>query len=355
MTAKERIPALVATVAITVALLVLAAADPRSTSAQQSISGLSSQLQQQQDHAHSLASGIASLTALIASLDRQISFVQNREAAVQAALAADGSALQTVQARLLATQARLAVLRHRLARARDALSRQLVSEYEGDKPDLIRVVLEARGFSELLEQIDFLHRAMSQQQAIIGATRRAKAQADQVARSLVATDVRFRGLTHAEALHAAALAGMDSLLHSRQAALAQARAAQRAALAAARARGARLRHAIARLQAEQAAAQQAAEQATTMQASGPALGSSAGWAIPYAIVLCESGGQNLPPNSAGASGYYQIIPSTWTSFGGSGPAAYLASKSEQDAVAARIYRGGAGVSNWDCARILGIH
>src|SRR5438105_15709029 len=29
------------------------------------------------------------------------------------------------------------------------------------------------------------------------------------------------------------------------------------------------------------------------------------WAIPAAIVMCESGGRNLPPNGAGASGYYQ--------------------------------------------------
>jgi hypothetical protein len=73
------------------------------------------------------------------------------------------------------------------------------------------------------------------------------------------------------------------------------------------------------------------------------------------IVLCESGGQDLPPNSAGASGYYQIIPSTWKLFGGSGPAAYLAPKSEQDAVASRIWNNGAGASNWVCAGIVGIH
>ncbi len=88
---------------------------------------------------------------------------------------------------------------------------------------------------------------------------------------------------------------------------------------------------------------------------GPALGPSGGWAIPYQIVLCESGGQNLPPNGAGASGYYQILPATWKLFGGSGPAAYLASKAEQDAVASRIWRGGAGASNWVCAGIVGIH
>ena len=74
--------------------------------------------------------------------------------------------------------------------------------------------------------------------------------------------------------------------------------------------------------------------------------------IPWAIVQCESGGQNLPPNWAGASGYYQIIPSTWAAFGGSGPAAYLTSKAEQDRVASRIWDGGAGASNWDCAAIV---
>jgi hypothetical protein len=68
--------------------------------------------------------------------------------------------------------------------------------------------------------------------------------------------------------------------------------------------------------------------------------------------MCESGGQNLPPNSAGASGYYQIIPSTWRLYGGSGPAAYLTGKAEQDAVASRIWSS-VGPSAWVCARILG--
>ena len=66
-------------------------------------------------------------------------------------------------------------------------------------------------------------------------------------------------------------------------------------------------------------------------------------------------GQNLPPNSAGASGYYQILPSTWKLFGGTGSAAYQAPKGEQDAVAGRIWNGGAGASNWVCAGIVGIH
>lgn len=77
------------------------------------------------------------------------------------------------------------------------------------------------------------------------------------------------------------------------------------------------------------------------------------WAIPWAIVECESGGQNLPPNAATASGYYQFINSTWQAMGGSTPAAYLASKAEQDRLAAKLWAGGSGARNWDCAYIVG--
>ena len=66
------------------------------------------------------------------------------------------------------------------------------------------------------------------------------------------------------------------------------------------------------------------------------------WAIPWPIVQCESGGQNLPPNTAGASGYYQMLPSTWKGLGGSTPAAYQASKAEQDRLAARLWAGRRG-------------
>jgi septal ring factor EnvC (AmiA/AmiB activator) len=345
-------------IATTAALAVLgaAAALPLSSTAQPSLGQLNSQLGQQQGRAQSLSSSIGGISQLISSLDGQIAFVQSREAAVRADLANDRATLARVEQQLARERQLLAVLIARLARARTALSNQLVSSYEGDKPDLVRVVLEAQGFKDLLEKIDFLHRAEKQQQSLIAVTRAAKAQADGAARHLATLDARVRKATEAAATRAAALAGMDSLLHSKQGALQQARAAQQAALAAARARGAQLRSEIARVQAQQAAAAAAAQASPSGQgSSGPALGPSGGWAIPYAIVLCESGGQNLPPNSAGASGYYQIIPSTWSSFGGTGPAAYLASKAEQDAVASRIWNGGAGASNWACAAIVGIH
>jgi hypothetical protein len=70
-------------------------------------------------------------------------------------------------------------------------------------------------------------------------------------------------------------------------------------------------------------------------------------------VQCESGGQNLPPNSAGASGYYQFLVETWRGLGGSTPQAYLASKAEQDRLAAQLWNGGSGAGNWVCAALVG--
>jgi septal ring factor EnvC (AmiA/AmiB activator) len=332
------------------AVAVASAAVPFASSAQQSLSQLHSSLGATQSQIDSLSSSVSTLDGLISRLGAQISLVQSREAEVRAALAVDRVRLARAQSALAREQRVLSVLRARLAHARMILSRQLVSNYERAKPDLVTVLLEARGFSNLLDRLNYLKAAEHQQQTLISVTRAAKAAATAAAHRLARLMATDREITNAAAVQSRALAGMNQLLSSKQTALEHARAAQAAALAAAKARGQELQAAIAKVEAQQAAAQAAAQ--------GPsfvALGPSGGWSIPYAIVLCESGGQNLPPNSADASGYYQIIPSTWRLFGGTGPAAYLAPKSQQDAIASRIWNGGAGASNWVCAGIVGIH
>ncbi|MGO9881835.1 MAG: transglycosylase family protein [Solirubrobacteraceae bacterium] len=326
---------------------------------------LNSQLGTVQSRQQHLSSSVNSLSGLISSLSSQIQLVQTREAAVRAQLVTDRADLARATVALKREQAIVLKLRRRLAWARMLLSRQLVSSYEGSQPDLVSVVLNASGFNNLLEQIAFLDRAEHQQQVVIALTRQAKREADAAAVRLTKLEVSDRRIAAAATLRANALQGMNELLQSRQGALQRARYAQQLALDAAQAEGQRLESRIARIRAQQAAAAAAARAAAAAQSAPqapvgspsapPSLGPSGGWAIPYAIVLCESGGQNLPPNSAGASGYYQIIPSTWRLFGGTGPAAYLASKAEQDAVATRIWNGGAGASNWVCAGIVGIH
>ena len=130
----------------------------------------------------------------------------------------------------------------------------------------------------------------------------AKEQADAAATRLAALEASVREITLETEQRVRALAGMNVLLHSKQAALAQARSAQQGALAASREKGAQLQAEISKVEAEQAAAERAAALAAQQQQSaaggsggsggptpvGPTYGPSGGWSIPYAIVLCES-------------------------------------------------------------------
>ena len=337
-----------------------AAALPVASSADPSLGELNSELGAQQAHQQQLQSNLSGLSQLITSLSGQIALVQSREAAVQAELTQDRLQLAQTAAALARERRLVTLLRARLARGRMLLSRQLVSNYESDSPDLITVLLEANGFKDLLEKISFLRDAEHQQQAIITLTRLAKARADAASRQLGLLEHGEEQITFDAVLRSRALASMNALLQSKQGALEQAQAVQRAALAASQARSGQIQAQISQIQAEQAAQQQAqleAAQQISAGGGGNGAGVSIGgsWVIPGSIVQCESGGQNLPPNSAGASGYYQIMPATWRQFGGSGSSAYGAPKSEQNLVASRIWAGGSGASNWVCAGMVGIH
>jgi septal ring factor EnvC (AmiA/AmiB activator) len=341
--------------AAVVGLLGLAAVVPVASLASPSLGTLNSELSTQQLRAAGLSANVGHLNTLISSLGSQISFVAQREASVRTQLAQERATLLQTTAALAHERTVLAQLVTRLGKARALLAHQLISSYESDHPDLVSVVLESHGFTDLLDKIQYLRRAESEQNQLISATRIAKARADAAAKRLAALEATQRQITDATAGRERALEGMNALLASRQAALAKARAAQAAALAATQARGQALQGQISQIEAEQAAAQRAATASPSLPTPYGGSGASGSWVIPSAVVACESGGQNLTPNSAGASGYYQIIPSTWRQYGGSGSAAYLAPKSEQDAVAQRIWAGGSGASAWDCAQMLGIH
>ena len=72
------------------------------------------------------------------------------------------------------------------------------------------------------------------------------------------------------------------------------------------------------------------------------------YAIPNAIVMCESGGNYDAVNpSSGAGGAYQILPSTWDLYGGSGKP-QDASQSQQDDIASQIWADSRGPA-WVCA------
>ena len=65
--------------------------------------------------------------------------------------------------------------------------------------------------------------------------------------------------------------------------------------------------------------------------------------------MCESGGNFSAVNSSsGAGGAYQILPSTWRLYGGSG-APQDASPAEQSRIAAQIWAD-SGPGAWVCAQ-----
>jgi hypothetical protein len=73
-----------------------------------------------------------------------------------------------------------------------------------------------------------------------------------------------------------------------------------------------------------------------------------GYAIPGYIVQCESGGNWHAVNpSSGAGGAYQIMPSTWQAYGGTG-SPQDASPAEQSAIASKIWSS-AGPGAWSCS------
>jgi hypothetical protein len=79
--------------------------------------------------------------------------------------------------------------------------------------------------------------------------------------------------------------------------------------------------------------------------SGSSSGASSSGSLPACTWQPESGGNWSAVNSSsGAGGYYQITPSTWAAYGGSG-SPQSASPAEQTAIAQKIYAS-QGSSAW---------
>jgi peptidoglycan hydrolase CwlO-like protein len=336
MTSRTTAPTCLA-LAVLAGALVLALAAPGAGRAEPGVGELRSQADSRLARERSLAADVARLDALMARLQRQLDILERRRAEVQAELDADRARLFALQARLRAERARLVRLRARLAEARRTLAERLVAVYQAPSQDVVSIVLDAHSFTDLLDRGEFLNLIEAQDRRIIAAVRRARAATTAAIARLGVDQARMRKVVVAVTARRNALVSMAQAVAQRRGALGRARAVRAAALRATRAERLHLEARIRKV--EQAAA------ATRSGPGGP-------WAIPWPIVQCESGGQNFPPNWAGASGYYQIIPSTWRLYGGTGGAAYLASRAEQDRVAARIWAG-SGPGAWDCAAIVG--
>ena len=309
-------------------------------SSQSDESSLRGRIERGQERERALSGAITELDRLLARARREVAIIQGRLDEVQGDLAAAETRLAGTRGELERERLRLAQLRTRLADGQAVLADQLVDTYKADRPDLVTLVLGATSFADVVERFEFVERVQDRNARVIDRVRGARDETRRQAELLARLEVRQEQRTAEVQRRRDALASMHAGLAEREAGLEQARAARAAALAGTRSGRARAERELRRLIAarERAAAAEGGP-------GGP-------WAIPWPIVQCESGGQNLPPNGAGASGYYQMLPSTWEGLGGSTRHAYQAPKAEQDRLAANLWAGGAGARNWVCAGLV---
>jgi peptidoglycan hydrolase CwlO-like protein len=329
------------TVLVALVLALAGAALPLSAARSQSEDELRSRIERGREREQQLSGAVAQLDRMLARVRHEVAIIQGRLNEVQADLVTAEAQLAATRTRLREERARLARLRRRLAEDRVTLAAQLLNSYKADRPDVVSLVLGAHDFADLIERVEFVKRVEERNAIVVDRVRRWRNDAHHQSEVLARLETERQERAEAVERRRNALASMRDGLAQRQATLERVRAARAQALAGTRA---------GRRAAERTLEKLIAERERLAAAAGPGTGGP--WAIPWPIVQCESGGQNLPPNSAGASGYYQFMPATWRGLGGSTPHAYQAPKAEQDRLAARLWAGGAGAHNWVCADLV---
>jgi peptidoglycan hydrolase CwlO-like protein len=185
-------------------------------SAPSGAASLQDQIQSAQNAKASLQSAIAADSTKIRQTTGGIESAQARLTALQSDLARREAQLATVQTKLLDARTHLLELENLLRRAAHALAANLVANYEGAAPNLVSVVLEAHGFSDLLERLSFLRTIGNHDAQIVDTTRLAH---EEVAREadalgqLEQRDQRLTAVVLAQRNQVAAL--QDALLRER--------------------------------------------------------------------------------------------------------------------------------------------
>jgi peptidoglycan hydrolase CwlO-like protein len=250
---------------------------------------LQSSIAAKRSAADSLHSAIAAETARIQATTNGLGEARARLAAVQSNLSAHEAQLSQVQTALLAAREHLLELENRLQQAAKALSANLVANYEGARPDMMTVILEAHGFKQLLEQVSFLQRVGKQDALVVRDTKTARAAVSRQANSLAGLETRDRKLTDQILAQRNQVAALQAALLNRQIAELGSRANKTAQLGSL---NAQLKSLEARAAREAAAAAAAANAAN---AGGPVGTPAAGG------ITVNTGGMVQPPSGAPAA------------------------------------------------------
>lgn len=297
---------LVVIACVSLALLPTRAATARAASTQQ----LRQQISAGQSAISSLSSAVRSASGRLNQLRSNISSLERRISSIQADLDAKRKELLKLRDQLTAAKTRLAQLQAFESRAESVLSTQLVAGYESDQPDIVTVVLESHGFTDLLERIAFAQRIRKQSVQVVTQVRAARRAVAAQATGLGALEVRQQALTEQVLQQRDSLARNRVSLVQQQIGVEKLRASKASKLSSVRGHVAGLQHELAKIEAAQAAAAAAAAARARRAASVPSTPSGAIGSVPStgpAPAPVSGGGFVFPLPKGSAS-----PPGTWS-------------------------------------------
>lgn len=242
--------------------------------------------------AQSLRQRVAAESARIAETEAGLRTAQARLRTLDQRVAKRQGQVQETQDELVRARVRMAKLERKAETATEVLSANLARAYESGRPDIVSVVLTSKGFSELLERVDFLKRVSAHNGHILDETRDAKTAVTKQAGRLKVARQRF-SLLAKEAVEDRDEADVvrNAILRRKQDQLSR-RAGASAQLS-------RVRGRIRSLERQQAAAARAARVQASATQAAPRVAPSGGGG--------GGGGSNAAPSSADGSTVSRVI------------------------------------------------
>ena len=308
------------------------------TSGAASVDQLNSQIASAQQRAQALGAQIDAKSSQLAAAQQQAAAAAQRQAQLEGVLAQGEQREAELQTKVEETQAHLEVTRAHLRRSLKMLSERLIAVYKGNAPDEMELLLSAKGFDDLANRAELVGRIEDSDAALAARVRALRNEVKAELAQVEDAKAQQQAFNQRVAAARDQIASVRANAEAQAAALAQARAQESAALSSLHSQVSTWEQQV-----------QQAQQVSQAQAQQTVSSWFGDWAIPQSIVQCESGGNFQAVNpSSGAGGAYQILPSTWRLYGGSG-SPQDASPSEQSHIAGQIWAD-SGPSAWECAQ-----
>jgi len=283
-------------------------------------------LASEQSAAAALKSRVAAQQRLIDGTRSGLQDAERRLATLEARAAKRQQQLDRTQTELVASRVHLTKLQNKAAGDQKLLAENLLASYKGEQPTFATVVLDAHGFSDLIERVDFLKRVADRNASILRDTRVAKVRVQKQTTSLTKLRGTYSTLAKAAIDDRDQAAAIKTALLEREAAQLRKRDAASAQLQTVQSK-------IKRIEAAQAAAARAAAAAASATAAAPTVGAPSSG--PPASGGGGGGGDDVVARVVAAANQIATTPYVWGGgHGGSASGGYDCSGSVSYALAA---------------------